>query len=86
MTFNYAVPEVTDFMNASQQNPFVDAEIYRIWFDEIFIAAIYDVPCVFWIVEEFCKLHRIVDELNLHVFTRVLRSNINGSDLCVVYP
>ena len=66
MTFNYAVPEVSHFMNASQQDAFVDAKVYRIWLDEVFIPAVYDVSCVFWIVEKFCKLHRIIDELYVH--------------------
>lgn len=66
MTFNYAVPEVTHFMNASQQNAFVDAEIYCIGLDEVFFSAVDDVSCVFWVIEEFCKLHRIIDELYVH--------------------
>ncbi|KZQ38551.1 hypothetical protein A3464_18920 [Enterobacter genomosp. O] len=66
MTFNYAVPKVTYFMNASKQNAFVNAEIYRIRLDEVFIPDVYDVSCVFWIIEEFCKLHRIIDELYVH--------------------
>ena len=53
-------------MDARQHKTFIDAEIYRIRFDEVRVSAIYDIACVSWVVEEFCKLHRVIDELDLH--------------------
>jgi hypothetical protein len=52
MAFNNAMPEVTHFMNASQHQSFVDAEIYRIRLDVVRVPRLNNIFGIAWLVKK----------------------------------